>query len=332
MTTRQIASLRVRKPLQTSGASDGMGRTVVDPDPLSLYLKQISRYKLLSVQEEQATAAAIQEHKSRIRQLKSGLLEPAENSPAYEEIDRLERDLLVLKNKMIQANLRLVVSIAKRYQHRGLGLLDLIDEGNIGLIEAVDRFEPSRNCRFSTYGIWWIRQAIIKSLADKGRVIRVPVHMLNTINKCFLMAKLLTQEYGREPTTAELARFLCVTNEKVEDYIRLSQEMSSLETNVDDDNSTRLGDLLTDENGEAPIERVFAAALTDTVNLVLNQLSEREMSIIRLRYGLDGKAPRTLTETGNVLGITRERVRQIQEKTLKKLRERKELIAFNDYR
>ena len=226
----------------------------------------------------------------------------------------------VTQNQLINANLRLVVSIAKRYQYRGMFLLDLIDEGNIGLIEAVERFDYSRGCRFSTYGTWWIRQAIIKSLADKGRVIRIPVHMLNTIKKCYYVAKHLAEELGRDPNAEEIGAYMNISEEKVREIVGLSQETASLDTTVDDENTTRLAELIRDDRMEQPFETAFNLALQDTIESVLHQLTDREMRIIQLRFGLMGSGPCTLQETGSALGITRERVRQIQEKVMAKLR------------
>ena len=304
-----------------------------DVDPLAIYLKQISRYALLSPQEELRLADTIHGLKTKIRALGDELALYPEKEKEYAcQIERLQEELRIEKNKMVQANLRLVVSVAKKYQHRGLSLIDLIDEGNIGLLEAVDRFEASRNCRFSTYGIWGIRQAIIKGIADKGRIIRMPVHMLNTINKCFMIAKQLTQEYGHEPSCLELSEYIGETPEKIEEYMKLAQETSSLDTTIDEASPSVLGDLLSTDENEQQVENVFSAMLSETINSVLKEFSEREMAIIKLRFGLDGRTPMTLSETGRVLGITRERVRQIQEKMLEKLKESKELIAFNDLR
>ncbi|HOX49156.1 MAG TPA: sigma-70 family RNA polymerase sigma factor, partial [Spirochaetales bacterium] len=297
-----------------------------ETDPLALYLKQISRYALLTAEEELQIGEKIVKARARVRELdearKGGLVPDDEWT---EERERWEKELVGTKNRMISSNLRLVVSIAKNYQHRGLSLLDLIDEGNIGLIEAVERFDYTRGCRFSTYGTWWIRQAIIKSLADKGRVIRIPIHMLNTIKKCYFVAKQLTQELGRDPNPEELADKLGMDSRKVKEIMKLSQETASLDTTVDEDNVTHLSDLIKDENVAEPFEEVFSMALQDTLGDVLKNLSEREITIIQLRYGLNGEGPRTLEETGKLLGITRERVRQIQEKAIQKLKELQQL-------
>jgi RNA polymerase primary sigma factor len=302
-----------------------------DTDPLALYLKQISKYPLLTMEEERSLGERIQGERNSLRALEEEREAGAATEEAYAARKaELEARLGFLKNKMVSSNLRLVVSIAKNYQHRGLSLLDLIDEGNIGLIEAVERFDYLRGCRFSTYGTWWIRQAIIKSLADKGRVIRIPIHMLNTIKKCYFVAKQLTQELGRDPTSEELAEYLNVPTSKIKDIRKLSQETTSLDTTVDDDNVTHLSDLIKDETLEEPFEVVFTKTLQDTLGDVLHSLTEREMRIIQLRFGLTGSGPLTLEETGKLLGITRERVRQIQEKAIIKLRGLKPLTDFKD--
>ncbi|HHU36471.1 MAG TPA: sigma-70 family RNA polymerase sigma factor [Treponema sp.] len=299
-----------------------------DIDPLALYLKQISRYTLLTVDDEQEIGKNIQNIKISIVSLKESYQDNLSDSSYVRESEKLELMLRELKNRMITSNLRLVVSIAKNYQHRGLGFLDLIDEGNIGLIEAVERFDYTRGCRFSTYGTWWIRQAIIKSLADKGRIIRIPIHMLNTISKCFFVAKQLTQDLGRDPSPEELSEYLQIPPQRIQEIMSLSQETTSLDTNVDEDNNTRLADLISDDSLVEPFELVFNATLQETMDEVLSQLTEREMRIIKLRFGLTDKGPLTLEETGKLLGITRERVRQIQAKAIGKLRNHTVLEAF----
>jgi RNA polymerase primary sigma factor len=302
-------------------------KIIKETDPLALYFKQISKYSLLSVQDEQELGEKIVKLRKEIRELE----ESEQKEPGIDymkERARLDTLLLSHKNRMINSNLRLVVSIAKNYQHRGLSLLDLIDEGNIGLIEAVERFDYTRGCRFSTYGTWWIRQAIIKSIADKGRVIRIPIHMLNTIKKCYFVAKQLTQDLGRDPSDEELSEYLGLPLSKVKEIVKLSQETTSLDTIVDDGNLTRLADLIKDDSMEDPFEMVFSMTLQETMEGILSHLSEREMKIIQLRFGLAGEGPLTLEETGKLLGITRERVRQIQEKATFKLRTLKELTEL----
>ena len=300
-----------------------------ESDPLALYFRQISRFPLLTLQEEQNIGEKIVSLRDKIAALEAEK-KIKEEEDYNNEKSALDSALLHFKNKMINSNLRLVVSIAKNYQHRGLSLLDLIDEGNIGLIEAVERFDYTKGCRFSTYGTWWIRQAIIKSIADKGRVIRIPIHMLNTIKKCYYVAKQLTQDLGRDPKDEELSEYLGVPVSKVKEIVKLSQETTSLDTIVDDGNLTRLADLIRDESRAEPFEMVFSMTLQETISGILSQLSEREMKIIQLRFGLTGENPLTLEETGKYLGITRERVRQIQEKAVWKLRTMHELRELRE--
>jgi RNA polymerase primary sigma factor len=300
-----------------------------ESDPLALYFRQISRFPLLTLQEEQNIGEKIVSLRSKLKALDNDKIKNNEIDITQEK-SALDSALLHYKNTMINSNLRLVVSIAKNYQHRGLSLLDLIDEGNIGLIEAVERFDYTRGCRFSTYGTWWIRQAIIKSIADKGRAIRIPIHMLNTIKKCYYVAKQLTQDLGRDPNEEELSEYLNVPVSKVKEIVKLSQETTSLDTIVDDGNLTRLADLIKDDNRAEPFEMVFSMTLQETMGGILSQLSEREMKIIQLRFGLTGETPLTLEETGKYLGITRERVRQIQEKAIWKLRTLHDLKELNE--
>ena len=304
-------------------------KTQKESDPLALYFRQISRFPLLTIHEEQNIGEKIISLRSKLKELEAEKKEK-KDVDCSDERAALERALLFYKNKMINSNLRLVVSIAKNYQHRGLSLLDLIDEGNIGLIEAVERFDYTRGCRFSTYGTWWIRQAIIKSIADKGRVIRIPIHMLNTIKKCYYVAKQLTQDLGRDPKDEELSEYLGVPVSKVKEIVKLSQETTSLDTIVDDGNLTRLADLIKDDNMAEPFEMVFSMTLQETMGDILSQLSDREIKIIQLRFGLTGENPLTLEETGKCLGITRERVRQIQEKAIWKLRTMREMKELKE--
>jgi len=309
-----------------------VGESIGESDPLSLYLKQISRYPLLAAEEERVLAEKIAKTRESLESL-SEKCRPA-SSPATELKNQkhfLEIKLANLKNRMINSNLRLVVAIAKKYQYRGLSLLDLIDEGNIGLIEAVGRFDYKRGCRFTTYGTWWIRQAIIKSLADQGRVIRIPIHMLNTIKKCYYVARYLTQELGHDPTNDELAEFMHLKPAKIEDIMKLSRDTISLDSPVDEEQVTRLSDMISDELTRKPFEVAFTIALQDTLERVLSRLNKREVRIIKLRFGLTGEGPYTLEETGRTLGITRERVRQIQEKAISKLRHVKQVKELKDF-
>jgi len=316
----------LKKRIKSSSIIKNQKRSKIikETDPLALYFRQISKFPLLTVQEEQGIGEKIVSLRSKLKDLETEI-ESKTQTDYIREKAALDNTLLYNKNKMINSNLRLVVSIAKNYQHRGLSLLDLIDEGNIGLIEAVERFDYTKGCRFSTYGTWWIRQAIIKSIADKGRVIRIPIHMLNIIKKCYYVAKQLTQDLGHDPSEEELSEYLGLPVSKVKDIVKLSQETTSLDTIVDDDNMTRLADLIKDDSMTEPFEMVFSMTLQETMRDILSQLSEREMKIIQLRFGLAGEGPLTLEETGKLLGITRERVRQIQEKATFKLRNIKEL-------
>ena len=312
------ASLRA-STLHMSESSEGT-------DPLSFYLQQIADYELLSAQEEQDLAIKISHLKRSIEALET---EPGSPHRAG-ELESLKVELRDAQHTMVQANLRLVVSIAKRYQHQGLGLLDLIDEGNIGLIEAVDRFNHRKGCRFSTYGTWWIRQAIVKALADKGRVIRIPVHMLTHIRRCFSVTRQLTEELGRAPRVEEIAGRLGCDPERVEEVARFAQDAASLDVTVDDENSTRLADLIEDDASLAPPETAYRVSAREHVRDALSVLTDREKHIIKLRFGIGTEGPYTLEETGERLGITRERVRQLQEKAIRKLRQLNTIRAYQD--
>jgi RNA polymerase primary sigma factor len=308
------------------------GEAQEENDLLALYIRQIARYGLLTGADEQEIGSAIQGSRDELAGLEKKAAACRVSRRAYlRRKAELEHEIGQLKNRLILGNLRLVVSVAKKYQHRGVALLDLIDEGNIGLIEAVERFDYRKGCRFSTYGTWWIKQAVIKSLAENGKAIKIPIHLLNTIKKCFSIARQLTQELGREPSNAEIADYLRMPKARVEELISLSWDPTSLDTQVAGENPTRLADLIRDDASAKPFESAFAMALQDTLAMVLDKLNEREMRIIKLRFGLDGEGPFTLEETGKILGITRERVRQIQERALvklKQLRVSSELEAF----
>jgi RNA polymerase primary sigma factor len=300
-----------------------------EKDLLALYIRQISRYSLLTAADEQEIGEAIYAARTELERIAPAAGgRPRARPPRRTE---LERRITALKNRLITGNLRLVVSVAKKYQHRGVSLLDLIDEGNIGLIEAVERFDHRKGCRFSTYGTWWIKQAVIKALAENGKSIKIPIHLLNTIKKCFSIARQLTQDLGREPTHAEIAAYLGLSKTRVEELIGFSHEPASLDSPVADENASRLVDLIRDDMAPEPSRNAFAMALQETLAMVLERLTDREMRIIKLRFGLDGEGPFTLEETGRILGITRERVRQIQERALVKLRQMRtasELEAF----
>jgi RNA polymerase primary sigma factor len=293
-----------------------------EQDPLAYYLKQINRIPLLSAEEEKNCYIRMRYYKDKLEDLAQRFGAGELDERSYQkERGSYENLLMEVKNRIITSNLRLVVSIAKKYQHRGLSLIDLIDEGNIGLIEAVDRFDYAKGYKFSTYSTWWIRQSIIKAIADKGRLIRVPIHMLNTIKKCYYISKQLTQKLGREPTPGEISRKLGISEEKVAQVFSIAQEPGSLEVPVSQEGSSELSDLIVDSSSALHEDAIFFAALQQLIKQVLNKLSVREKKIIELRFGLDGEGPYTLEETGKILGITRERVRQIQNGALSKLKQ-----------
>jgi RNA polymerase primary sigma factor len=290
-------------------------------DPLAYYLKQINTIPLLNPESEKLCYIEMEYFKDRLKRLLS-LRDAREiDREVYEREKKVyEKRLLDVKNRLITSNLRLVVNVAKKYQHRGLSLIDLIDEGNIGLIEAIDRFDYTKGYKFSTYSTWWIRQSIIKAIADTGRLIRIPVRMLNTIRKCFYLSKQLTQALGREPTCLELATQLGVSEEKIVQLLRIAREPSMLDSPVNTDGTSNLSDFIEDGASGVHEEAVFFAALQELIREVLDKLSRREKRVIELRFGLEEEGPYTLEEIGKTLGITRERVRQIQNAAIKKLR------------
>ncbi|MFD8702555.1 sigma-70 family RNA polymerase sigma factor [Kitasatospora sp. NPDC059648] len=287
-------------------------------DLLRQYLREIGRIRLLTAAEEVELA----------RRIEAGLFaeerldgDPPPPDPLARELDTLVVLGRIAKHRLIEANLRLVVSVAKRYVGRGLTLLDLIQEGNLGLIRAVEKFDYARGYKFSTYATWWIRQAMSRALADQARTIRVPVHVVELINRVVRVQRVLLQERGLEPTPADIATALELTEARVRELLRLAQEPISLHTPVGEEDDVALGDLIEDADAASPAESATFLLLRQHLDAVLATLGERERQVVQLRYGLDDGRPRTLEEIGAVFGVTRERIRQIESKTLVKLRE-----------
>jgi len=290
-------------------------------DSLSIYFKQISKIPLLSEEEERNLFKKISYYKKRIDSLEKKYFKKSLSKENYQiKIKEAKTRLDYYKNIMIRSNLRLVVSVAKKYRNRGLSFLDLIDEGNIGLIKAINKFDFTKGYRFSTYGIWWIRQAILLSLANTGRIIRIPIHMFNDMQKCYYIIQKLEEKNGKKPSAAEVAEIAGLPIEKVKDINLTIQDISSLDTPISDSNQKVFGELIEDETIISPFEETILITLQETLDKIFNKLSNREKKILQLRYGLNGETPHTLEETGIILGITRERVRQIQKKALRKLK------------
>jgi len=298
-------------------------------DPVRMYLKEIGKVPLLTAKEEVTLAKRIEAGEKAAE-----TLEREEESLPRDEVRKLrrvERDGMNAKKKLVEANLRLVVSIAKRYVGRGMLFLDLIQEGNLGLIRAVEKFDYRKGFKFSTYATWWIRQAITRAIADQARTIRIPVHMVETINKLIRIQRQLLQELGREPMPEEIADEMGLTPEKVREILKISQEPVSLETPIGEEEDSQLGDFIEDQEAEVPADAASFSLLQEQLQEVLDTLSERERKVIERRFGLIDGHPRTLEEVGRVFGVTRERIRQIESKTLSKLRHPNRSAKLRDY-
>ena len=295
------AESAVQQPEPLPEDLDLMPEGISIDDPVRMYLKEIGRVPLLTAEEE------------------------------IEIAQRMEQGDEEAKKKLAEANLRLVVSIAKRYVGRGMLFLDLIQEGNLGLIKAVEKFDYRKGYKFSTYATWWIRQAITRAIADQARTIRIPVHMVETINKLIRVSRQLLQEYGREPTPDEIAKAMGISETKVREIIKIAQEPVSLETPIGEDEDSHLGDFLEDETALAPAEAASHALMKEQLWDVLETLTPREEKVLRLRFGLDDGHQRTLEEVGKEFQVTRERIRQIEAKALRKLRHPSRSKKLKDY-
>ncbi|EUB27347.1 MULTISPECIES: RNA polymerase sigma factor RpoD [Veillonella] len=282
-------------------------------DPVRMYLKEIGRVPLLSADEEIVLA----------KQIEAG----AEEDATYKEIQLSKK----AKKKLVDANLRLVVSIAKRYVGRGMLFLDLIQEGNLGLIKAVDKFDYTKGYKFSTYATWWIRQAITRAIADQARTIRIPVHMVETINKLIRISRQLLQDKGREPTPEEIADGMGITAERVREIQKIAQEPVSLETPIGEEEDSHLGDFIEDQDAVAPDDAASYILLQEQIEDVFTCLTDREQQVLILRFGLKDGKPRTLEEVGQHFNVTRERIRQIEGKALTKLRNRGKRDKIKDF-
>ena len=287
-------------------------------DHVKMYLKEIGKVNLLTPEEELSLAKRMADGETAKEQLEE--IGEDIDEDTKKQIDLLIADGEKAKKSLAEANLRLVVSIAKRYVGRGMLFLDLIQEGNLGLIKAVDKFDYTKGYKFSTYATWWIRQAITRAIADQARTIRIPVHMVETINQLVRVSRQLVQELGREPTPEELAKELNMPVDKVREISKISQEPVSLETPIGEEEDSHLGDFIPDEDAPAPSEAASFVLLKEQLGAVLETLSEREAKVLRLRFGLDDGRARTLEEVGKEFDVTRERIRQIEAKALRKLR------------
>ncbi len=297
-------------------------------DPVRLYLREIGKFRLLTWQGEQSIG----------RRMEDGLLAearlplcPADDLVQRRSLDHLVADRHAARRELTEANLRLVVSIAKRQVNRGMGLLDLVQEGNIGLIRAVEKFDYRRGFKFSTYATWWIRQAIRRAIADQSRTIRIPVHMVEALNRVTRGQRQLLQELGREATADEVAAFSGVSLERIRELLLMSQQPVSLDYRVGTDDDSVLGDFIADTAASASVDLASAQLMHEHIIQVLGSLSDREAEVVRLRFGIDGGPPMTLEDIGGRFSITRERVRQIEAKAMRKLRHPSRRIQLQDY-
>ena len=308
-------------------------------DPVRMYLKEIGKVPLLSAEEEielakNMEAGAVAKEKIAILKSREENATEEELAEIKEEIKNLQKDLDAgdeAKKRLAEANLRLVVSIAKRYVGRGMLFLDLIQEGNLGLIKAVEKFDYRKGYKFSTYATWWIRQAITRAIADQARTIRIPVHMVETINKLIRVSRQLLQELGREPSPEEIAAEMNMPVERVREILKISQEPVSLETPIGEEEDSHLGDFIQDDNVPVPAEAAASTLLKEQLVEVLGTLTEREQKVLRLRFGMDDGRARTLEEVGREFNVTRERIRQIEAKALRKLRHPSRSRKLKDY-
>ena len=308
-------------------------------DPVRMYLKEIGKVPLLSAEEEidlaqKMEAGAVAKEKIAILKKRQETASEEEEEEIEEEIKSLQKDLNAgdeAKKRLAEANLRLVVSIAKRYVGRGMLFLDLIQEGNLGLIKAVEKFDYRKGYKFSTYATWWIRQAITRAIADQARTIRIPVHMVETINKLIRVSRQLLQELGREPSPEEIAAEMNMPVERVREILKISQEPVSLETPIGEEEDSHLGDFIQDDNVPVPADAAAFTLLKEQLEEVLGTLTEREQKVLTLRFGLEDGRARTLEEVGKEFNVTRERIRQIEAKALRKLRHPSRSRKLKDY-
>ena len=301
-------------------------------DPVRMYLKEIGKVPLLTADQEVELATVMsagREAEARVAQAEADgeTIPEAEMAELKKQIKAGEK----AKQQLAEANLRLVVSIAKRYVGRGMLFLDLIQEGNLGLIKAVEKFDYTKGYKFSTYATWWVRQAITRAIADQARTIRIPVHMVETINKLIRVNRQLAQELGRDPTPAEIAKEMGISESKVREIIKIAQEPVSLETPIGEEEDSHLGDFIEDENAPAPAEVASNAMMREQLQEVLHTLTPREEKVIRLRFGLEDGQAHTLEEVGKEFNVTRERIRQIEAKALRKIRHPGRSKKLRDY-